>query len=122
MAGPAAPTGSGKSGRRLWRSVTSDWLLAEHELAQLRQAVHVVDVCDQLQDQVTAEGLMLDGKINPALVELRQQRALFGRLMAALRVPVDDGATGEDAPADELAPRRTQRRSTRGFYGARGDA
>jgi len=49
-------------------------------------------------------------RIHPALVEARQQRVTFARLLTALRIP-----TGEDDSG------RTQSRgATRGVYGVRG--
>jgi hypothetical protein len=48
--------------------------------------------------------------VNPALVELRQQRLLLGRLVAALRVPI-----GDQSP-DVPTVARPQRRTVRGFY------
>jgi hypothetical protein len=111
---PPAPRGARTSGRRLWRSVLEEFELAEHELALLRQAVHVVDVCDVLQRRVDDDGVLLDGRAHPALVELRAQRILLARLVVALRVPL-----GED---DAGAAKRTQHRGLRGVYGLRGGA
>lgn len=114
---PSPPRGTQTAGRRLWRSIVADFDLAEHELALLRQAVHVADVCDLLQRQVDTDGPLLDGKAHPALVELRQQRILLARLVVALRVPL-----GEDVDANDAAAGRTQYRGTRGVYGIRGGA
>ena len=47
-------------------------------------------------------------KANPAAVELRQHRIVLARLIAALRIPLDDTAG------------RTQARPTRGVYGIAG--
>jgi hypothetical protein len=110
---PKAPAGAGAAGRRLWRAVLSEFELAEHELALLRQAVHVADLCEALRATVEREGLVLNGRPHPAMVELRQQRILLARLVVALRVPL-----GEQE--DEAGPRRTQYRGTRGVYGIRG--
>ncbi len=110
---PAAPRGVQAAGRRLWRSVLDEFELAEHELALLRQAVRVTDVCEALQQLVDDDGPVLDGKAHPALVELRQQRLLLARLIVALRVPL-----GEDQGAGGAA--RTQYRGARGVYAIRG--
>lgn len=111
---PAPPEGSQRAGRRLWRAVLADYVLAEHELVLLREAVAVVDVCHQLQDLVASAGPMVDGRAHPALVELRAQRILLARLVVALRVPL--GAE-DDQPGDRL-----QRRGVRGVYAIRGGA
>lgn len=110
---PEPPENAKDAGRQLWTGIVSRFDLAPHELELLRQAVGVLDTCDELAAIVEAEGLMVPvlphgTKPNPALVELRAQRITFGRLMAALQVPM-----GEEKESDE--PRRTQRRS--GFRG-----
>ena len=117
MTTPAAPAGTGPTGRRLWRSVLSEFVLAEHELTLLRRAVAVADACESLQGTVKLDGLMIESdddppRGHPASVELRQQRILLARLIVALRVPLD-----EDAEQS-----RTQRRGVRGFYSVRGGA
>lgn len=109
----SAPKGTGPSGRRLWRSVTGEYDLAEHESVLLRQAVNVADVCAELQATVDREGLLVGGRAHPGLVELRQQRILLARLIVALRVPMGD---------QDDAPERTQFRGTRGVYSIKGGA
>ena len=89
----------------------ADYELAEHETAILVQAVHVADLCTELQALVDEFGLMKDGRANPALVELRMQRILLARLIVALRVPLGD----EDNA-------RTQYRGPRGVYAMRGQS
>ena len=112
---PTPPEGSQRAGRRLWKAVVVDFDLAEHELTLLREAVHVADVCEQLQQLVHEEGLMVEGRANAALVELRMQRILLARLLVALRVPIGDA---EDAGSGD----RLQRRGLRGVYSVRGAA
>jgi hypothetical protein len=53
---------------------------------------------------VDADGLLVEGRSHPALVESRAQQITLARLLAALRVPDDD--TGQPP----------QRRSVRGVY------
>ena len=113
---PTPPRGTQAAGKRLWRSVLTAFTLEEHELALLRQAVHVADLCDVLQAIVDVEGPILEDRAHPALVELRQQRILLARLIVALRVPL-----GEQ-DAQDAAPGRTQYRGVRGVYGIRGTA
>lgn len=107
-----APVGAGKAGRKLWAAIVKDFDLDEHELVLLRQAVRVLDACENLQAQLDVDGLLLDNRTHPALVELRQQRILLARLIVALRVPL-----GEEAEAG-----RTQYRGPRGVYGIKGGA
>ncbi len=122
MSVPAAPKGAGPAGRRLWRSVLADFELAEHEMALLRRAVHVTDVCARLQDLVDEQGPMVrdrHGEIrtHPALVELRAQSVLLARLVVALRVPL-----GDQDDAHQAAASRPQYRGTRGVYAVRDGA
>lgn len=112
---PTPPEGSQRAGRRLWNAVVVDFELAEHELTLLREAVFVADACDQLQQLIHEEGLMVEGRANPALVELRMQRILLARLLVALRVPIGDA---EDAGSGD----RLQRRGLRGVYAVRDGA
>jgi hypothetical protein len=94
--------------------VLGEFELAEHELALLRQAVHVADTCEALQGVVDTKGELSMSRLgetraHPALVELRAQQLLLARLIVALRVPLGDQ---EESPAG-----RPQRRGIRGVYG-----
>ena len=111
---PAAPRGLRAAGRRLWRAVVVDFELAEHELALLREAVRVADVCQELPKTIDAEGVFREQRVHPAVVELRAQRILLARLIVALRVPL---SVEDDQPGE-----RTQRRGLRGVYGIRDSA
>ena len=96
---PNAPAGLKGSGRALWRAVLSDYVLDQHELTILREACRTADTLDALQALVDAEGLTAPSsqgvRAHPALVELRQQRVTFARMLTALRIPQgeDDGRT-----------------------------
>lgn len=110
---PAAPAGSKAAGKRLWQAVLGGFVLDEHELTLLRQAVAVADTCDELQKVIDADGPMIKNRFgepiaHPAAVELRAQRIVLARLIVALRVPLGD----EDAQVG-----RGQRRAIRGVYG-----
>ncbi|MGI9157993.1 MAG: hypothetical protein ACR2FG_15405 [Marmoricola sp.] len=103
---PSPPAGAQQAGRRLWRAVVGDYELDEHELTLLRQAVRVADLCDRLQVEVEDGPLLSEGRVHPAVVELRQQQIVLARLVVALQIPIGLTA-GED---------RTQRRGARGVY------
>ena len=108
----AEPYVGASAGARLWNRVLADYELSEPELVLLREACRTADAGEELHGNVDEQGTMIDGRPNPALVELRQQRLLLGRLIVALRVP--SGDTGdEDAP-------RAQYRGLRGPYAPRG--
>jgi hypothetical protein len=97
-------------GKALWRSLTADYELGDHELSLLLQAARTVDLLDDLEAEIRSGGALVDSpqgrKANPAAVEARQQRLALARLLAALRIPLDD-SHGAD---------RTQTRSIRGVY------
>jgi hypothetical protein len=104
------PKGLGASGRRLWKSVLTDYELEQHEEALLVQACRTADTLEDLQCVIDAEGVLLDTKPHPALVEARQQRLVLARLIVALRVPL-----GEEASPHVGSP-RLQYRGIRGVY------
>lgn len=100
---PRPPAGLKRSGRALWRAVLADYDLDEHETTLLREACRTADSLDDLQALLDAEGLMGETsqgpRVHPALVELRQQRITFARLLSALRIPASsEAATGRTAP------------------------
>jgi hypothetical protein len=116
MATTKTPDGLNAPGRRLWRSVVSAYDLEAPELAILNAAARCADALEQLQDTVKVEGTMLGDKAHPALVEARQQAICLSRLVAALRIPAEEDATGEhDATAG-----RPQYRGIRGVYATGG--
>lgn len=82
------------SGARLWRSITDDYELTEHELALLLQACRTADLLDDLHAAVERDGPVIDSpqgtKAHPAAVEARQQRIALARLLSALRIPGDE--------------------------------
>lgn len=111
---PRPPRGLGGPGRKLWRAVVEPFELEPHELGVLLEAARTADLCADLQLLLTESGLTADSpqgvRVHPAVVELRQQRVTLARLLASLRIPVEDD-TG-----------RVQRRTgARGVY-ALGDA
>lgn len=112
------PTGTKAAGSRLWKSVADVYDLDEHETAVLRSAVATVDLIDVLQAEIVARGAVVESpqgcKANPAVVEIRQQRLVLARLIAALRLP--QGEAG-----DHQAGARPQRRlGVRGVNSLRG--
>ena len=111
-----APRGLKASGQRLWKSTVEVFELEEHELGMLREACRTADSIDGLQAAVDRDGVLNESpqglRAHPALVELRQQRICFARLVAQLGLP-----TGEQQEAPSAGG---QRRATRGVYGITG--
>lgn len=91
---PRAPRGLKAGGKRLWRAVSEEFELGEHELSVLLQACRTLDALDELERIVVAEGVTHDSpqgvRAHPALVEARQQRVTLAKLVASLRIPLDD--------------------------------
>jgi len=112
---PAAPKGSGPAGRRLWRSVVTEYSLDVHEQLLLTQACRTADHLDDIADLLATAPKTVKNRFgeicaHPLLVEHRQQSIVLGRLVAMLRLP-----EGEEGDA-----RRPQRRGgARGVYGVR---
>jgi hypothetical protein len=119
---PPAPKGTKASGKRLWRSILTEYELEEHELALLREMVRTVDQLDALQTITERDGLLvasqgLGRKVHPAMVEARQLRIALARLAAAARLPAGD----EESKDAKVGTRRPQRRvGVRGPYRLRG--
>ena len=106
----APPKGIGPGGGRLWRAVTTDYDLTDHELVILTQASRVADCLDDLA-AVIGKGGIIDkdtGKVCPAAVEFRMQSIALARLIAALRLPDTDSRP------------YTKHRGIRGVYGVSG--
>lgn len=95
MATPKTPPGLKAGGRRLWREITDEYELAHHELVVLLEAARTVDALQSLEDIVNREGVTNVSpqgvRAHPALVEARQQRVTLAKLVASLRIPLDDG-------------------------------
>lgn len=102
------PRGLKAAGRRLWKATTNSFVLAEHELALLLQACRTADALDALQAHIESDGVLDESaqgrRAHPALVEIRQQRAVFARLIAQLGIPV--GEESDDEGDDEGRRRR----------------
>lgn len=113
---PKAPSGLKPGGRRLWRSVADEYELAEHERVVLLEAFRTVDSCDALQALVDDDGVLNSGpqgvRAHPALVELRQQRVTLAKLVASLRIPLDDDQSAGRLPQQRVGVRRPSLRVT----------
>lgn len=110
---PPAPRGLGPGGRRLWRAITLEFELAEHELTTLRQAVRTADLCDDLQEHVDVDGPVVAGKPHPVLAELRSQRLSLTRMIVAMRVPLAEDDAAHGAVPEAARPPRTRPNSGR---------
>ena len=109
------PAGLKAGGRKLWRSVTEEFELGEHELSILLEASRTVDALDALEKIVRDEGVTNTSpqgvRAHPALVEARQQRVTLAKLVASMRIPMED----DEAPSRT----RQQRVGVRAVSGIR---
>lgn len=81
----------GAAGQALWESLTTRFTFTEEEQRLLVEACRVADRLDALAGIVDECGVIVGGKPNPALVEARQQQIVLARLVAALRIPDEQG-------------------------------
>jgi hypothetical protein len=112
-----APQGLKAAGQRLWEATVVEFDMDEHDLVLLREICRTADGLDALQVAVDRDGVLDEStqgrRAHPALVELRQQRIVFARLVAQLGIPDREQAEYDD---DALASRR----GSRGVYGIKG--
>lgn len=91
---PRVPVGARAAGKRLWEAVTGRFELEQHELQLLVEAVRTTDLLVELDSAVRRDGALVETpqgvRAHPAAVEARQQRITLARLLATLRLPVDD--------------------------------
>ena len=103
------PEGLDKRGRQLWLAVMADLELEPHETLLLEEACRVADRLEQLHLAIRATGMtMPDGRVNPALIEVRLQGVTLARLVASLRLP--------DEYRAEMLDRGQRRGALRGTY------
>lgn len=104
---PRPPRGLKASGRRLWTEVQANYELEVHEELLLTEMCRTADGLDYLAKLIAEDG----PEAGWAMVEARQQRIVFARLSAAMRLP--QGNEGDI----QAGARRPQRRSgARGVY------
>jgi hypothetical protein len=92
------PKGLDTRGRAYWASVVGAYELTDTELELLAEACHTLDDLDLLEAAIAQNGAMVEGAagqpvVNPALTEARGQRLALHRLVSALDLPDEDGAS-----------------------------
>lgn len=92
----------------------------ERESAILDLAVGMADAIEALEQLVEEQGLTVKGsqgqeRFNPAVTELRQQRASLSRMLGMLRIPEDAGGVQKDPKKQRAAEAmHARRRAARG--------
>jgi len=96
---PAAPRHLRTATKRWWRAIVGAFELEAHHLKVLQAAAEAWDRAQEAREAVTAEGILVKDrwgqlKANPACNVERDQRALFGRLVAQLDLPLPEPGRG----------------------------
>lgn len=107
---PALPVELGKRGKAYYSKTLEDYELDESEVQILLEAARTLDELEALKAAVSELGVTTKGSmgqvvVNPALAEMRQARATFGRLVQQLALPTDDEEEEDLSPAETAAQR-----------------
>ena len=99
---PKVPMGLGSRGKRFWNSVVEVYELRPDELFVLEDACHEADMVARLEAEsqeatLTAAGSMGQLVAHPVIIELRQHRSTFARLVKQLNLPDEPGGQKKDA-------------------------
>lgn len=108
-----APNGLGTGGKRLWKSVVSEYELRPDELEILRRCARMVDRIETIDSVLADVELVTEGsrgqqRAHPLLVELRGIEAELGRLLRGLALP-DDANVGSVGQRRSSAAREMAR-------------
>jgi P27 family predicted phage terminase small subunit len=103
-----APSGLGKHGKALWRSIlgglAADWRLDGRELHWLERACRTADEIAALEQAIDRDGATVLGSrkqviVHPALAEVRALRLTEHRLLGRLELVDPAVRRASDAPA-----------------------
>jgi hypothetical protein len=113
------PSGLGKAGRALWKSITDDNDLRPDELRMLEDAAREVDLIATMDAareapdfELIVRGSMGQDVINPLVAELRQHRSTVASLLKSLKLSDENTAESRSASARAAANARWARRSS----------
>lgn len=109
----STPDHLGPSGAAFYSRVSSEYDLSLPEQAALQQIAETMDIIAELESTIRQRGRVdpATGRPSPAVLEVRQHRAILVRLLGLLDLPLDesDGA----APTSTLARSRAAQRAAR---------
>jgi phage terminase small subunit len=122
---PAAPRDLSPGGRRLWRSIVTEYELRADELKLLEHICRTTDELAVMCAQLPAAELLVTGSMgqprpHPLLAEIRGHRAVLARLVSQLGL-VDALDEAEEPASMPPASRRAQRAAL-ARWGSRGTA
>ena len=108
------PADLGPAGRDFYASAVEDYDLSIPERTALYQAAQTLDIVDALEAGIREHGRVLaNGKPNPLLLEVRQQRAILVRLLGLLDLRLDSDGAPADGAGGESATSRAARAAAR---------
>jgi hypothetical protein len=96
-------------GRKFWRAVASEHVLRADELELLGEVARQLDLVDRLRDAAADGPVVENGRVSPALVELRQVRQELRRGLAQLALPDPDEPEVATVPAANLRTVRARK-------------
>lgn len=112
---PSPPAGLGPRGSAFWARVAEGFDLAvdEHEL--LVEIARQLDLVEDLQARLVADGVMSIGSqgqpvAHPAIPQINTGRQLLGRLLAQLSLPNEDDEPTVLSPAQATAKKAAETR------------
>jgi hypothetical protein len=87
------------AGRKLWRETTAQYELRQDELEILRAACGEIDLINRIEEELKDAPLTVRGSqgqivAHPLIQEVRQHRATVTHLFAKLKLPDEQGASG----------------------------
>ncbi|MFF8829130.1 hypothetical protein [Streptomyces sp. NPDC015131] len=105
------PEGLGPKGMELWLEISEAFELRVDELRILGDACREADLIERMHIELQEARLVVKGSMgqdvaNPLVQELRQHRALVARLLAALKLPDEEGQEERDARARSSQARK----------------
>lgn len=108
---PRIPTGLGRRGRALWRSVVETYELRADELVVLEEAARTLDTCARLDAELATAPTMIPGSTgqarpHPLLAELRGHRQVLAQLLRQLGLA--DVVIPDEGDGPTLTPRQAR--------------
>lgn len=106
------PSNMGPKSKAFWTAITSEYELRADELRILEDACREIDLIEKMEKEMRTQPLTVQGSMgqivaHPLTQELRQHRAIFKTLIAALKFEDGDSDAGSrSASAAELARAR----------------
>lgn len=106
-----------KQAETLWREVTGTYELRADELRILEDACREVDLVERLEVELSKAELVVKGSMgqpvaNPLVQEIRQHRQVVKGLLAALKLPDEDGSVSGSRSSQARAAAQARWRRT----------